>query len=229
MLVLPLHGSLPSEDQDRALRPSDRRKVILATNIAETSLTIDGVTTVVDSGLARVAGYDPARGLDRLELGRISRASADQRAGRAGRTAPGRCVRLWTEAEHRGLPEADRAEIRRVDLTRDRPRPPGLGDRRPRLLRLVRGPRPAALGAAERLLVLLGAVDGPNGPITPLGRRLLDIPAHPRLGRLLIGAASLGLERDRGERWPRSWPRRTSSPARSAATSAPTSTPSPTS
>ncbi len=115
--VLPLHGSLAGEEQDRALRPSTDRKVILATNIAETSLTIDGVTTVVDSGLARVAGYDPARGLDRLELGRISRASSDQRAGRAGRTAPGRCVRLWTEAEHRGLPEADRAEIRRVDLT----------------------------------------------------------------------------------------------------------------
>ena len=89
VVVVPLHGSLPSDEQDRALRPSDRRKVVLATNIAETSLTIDGVTTVVDAGLARVAGYDPVRGLDRLELERISRASSDQRAGRAGRTAPG--------------------------------------------------------------------------------------------------------------------------------------------
>ncbi len=102
LLVLPLHGSLSSDDQDRALLPANRRKVVLATNVAETSLTIDGVTTVIDSGLARFATYDPARGLDRLELGRISRASAAQRAGRAGRTAPGRCLRLWAEREDRG-------------------------------------------------------------------------------------------------------------------------------
>jgi HrpA-like RNA helicase len=99
LLVLPLHGSLPAEEQQRALRPARQRKVVLATNIAETSLTIDGVGTVVDSGLARVAGYDPQRGLDRLDLKRISKASATQRAGRAGRTGPGRCVRLWTQRE----------------------------------------------------------------------------------------------------------------------------------
>ena len=89
LLVLPLHGSLSADEQTAALRPSDRRKIILATNIAETSLTIDGVTTVIDSGLARVAGYDAQRGLDRLELKWISKASATQRAGRAGRTIPG--------------------------------------------------------------------------------------------------------------------------------------------
>ena len=194
--LFPLHGSLSSEDQDRALRPSARRKVILATNIAETSLTIDGVTTVVDSGLARVAGYDPARGLDRLELGRISRASADQRAGRAGRTAPGRCVRLWTEAEHRGLPEADRAEIRRVDLTATVLALRAWGVAEPANFTWFEAPDPVALGGAERLLVLLGAVEAAHGPITPLGRRLLDIPAHPRLGRLLIAASALGLERE---------------------------------
>ena len=116
LAVLPLHGSLTAEEQAAALRPAGRRKVILATNIAETSLTIDGVRTVIDSGLARVAGYDPRRGMDRLELSRISRASATQRAGRAGRTAPGRCLRLWTIAEDRGLEPFELPEIRRVDL-----------------------------------------------------------------------------------------------------------------
>ena len=102
-VVLPLHGSLPAEDQDRALRPSERRKVVLSTNVAETSVTIDGVTVVVDSGLARTVHYDPERGIDRWELKRISRAAADQRAGRAGRTGPGRCIRLWSDREQRGL------------------------------------------------------------------------------------------------------------------------------
>src|SRR5205085_6402726 len=96
LLILPLHGSLPAEEQNRALRPADRRKVILATNIAETSLTIDGVRTVVDAGYARVASYDGDRGLDRLDLKRISKASAAKRAGRAGRTAPGLCSRPWS-------------------------------------------------------------------------------------------------------------------------------------
>ena len=194
--VVPLHGSLPSAEQDRALRPSSRRKVVLATNIAETSLTIDGVTTVVDTGLARVAGYDPARGLDRLELERISRASSDQRAGRAGRTAPGQCVRLWTEGEHRGLPAADRAEVHRVDLAATvlLLRAWGIAD--PAAFGWFEAPAPATLHAAERLLVLLGAVEGPHGPITSVGRHLLAIPAHPRLGRLLLGALASGQARD---------------------------------
>src|SRR5207248_8121430 len=116
LLVLPLHGSLPADEQTLALRPAGRRKVILATNIAETSLTIDGVRTVIDSGLARLAGYDPRRGLDKLELKRISKASATQRAGRAGRTAPGRCIRLWSEREDRFLADYELPEVRRVDL-----------------------------------------------------------------------------------------------------------------
>ncbi len=115
-LVLPLHGSLPADDQDRALAPGDRRKVILSTNVAETSLTIDGVTTVIDTGLARNVRYDAERGIDRWELARISRAAADQRAGRAGRTGPGRCIRLWSEREHRGLADFEQPEIHRVDL-----------------------------------------------------------------------------------------------------------------
>ncbi len=194
--VLPLHGSLSSEEQDRAIRPGAGRKVVLATNIAETSLTIDGVTTVVDTGLARVAGFDPTRGLDRLELARISRASSDQRAGRAGRTAPGRCVRLWTEAEHRGLPEADVPEIRRVDLCGTVLLLRAWGVKDPLSFGWLTPPDPVALESAERLLVLLGGLESARGPITTVGRRLLDIPAHPRLGRLLLAASAVGLERE---------------------------------
>src|SRR5205085_5781444 len=110
LLVIPLHGNLPSDEQFAALKPASKRKVILATNIAETSLTIDGVTTVIDSGLARVAGYDPQRGLDRLELKRISKVSAKQRAGRAGRTGPGRCIRLWSQREEQAMVEFELPE-----------------------------------------------------------------------------------------------------------------------
>src|SRR5262249_21356972 len=116
-VVLPLHGSLGPEEQDRALRPSDRRKIILSTNVAETSLTIEGVRPVLDSGQARVVRYDSGRGVDRWALERISRASADQRAGRAGRTGPGRCIRLWSEREERARPAFEEPEIRRVDLS----------------------------------------------------------------------------------------------------------------
>src|SRR4029079_12081186 len=114
--IFPLHGSLPPEEQTRALQPCDQRKIILATNIAETSLTIEGVRVVIDSGVARVAGYDPQRGLDRLDLKRISKASATQRAGRAGRTGPGRCVRLWTQREELAMADYELPEVRRVDL-----------------------------------------------------------------------------------------------------------------
>ncbi len=115
-VVLPLHGSLPADEQDLALRPCPQTKIILATNVAETSLTIDGVTTVIDTGLARIAHHDPQRGFDRLDLARISQASAAQRAGRAGRTGPGRCLRLWSEREQRMLAPFELAEVHRVDL-----------------------------------------------------------------------------------------------------------------
>ncbi|HSB18606.1 MAG TPA: helicase-related protein, partial [Anaeromyxobacteraceae bacterium] len=114
--VLPLHGDLPPEEQDRAVRPSPRRKVILSTNVAESSVTIDGVVAVVDSGLARVASHSPWSGLPRLELRKISRASAAQRAGRAGRTRPGRCLRLYGRGDHDARPEFDAPEIAREDL-----------------------------------------------------------------------------------------------------------------
>ncbi len=127
----------PAEDQDRVFRPSDRRKIILSTNIAETSLTIDGVTTVIDSGLARIVRFDAERGIDRWELCRISRASAEQRAGRAGRTGPGRAIRLWSERDQRGLPEFEQPEIHRVDLCGTAARVARLGCRRPGSVWLV--------------------------------------------------------------------------------------------
>jgi ATP-dependent helicase HrpB len=195
-LLLPLHGTLPLEEQMRALAPAPapyRRKIILATNIAETSLTIDGVTSVIDSGLARVAGYDARRGLDRLELKRISLASATQRAGRAGRTRPGRCLRLWTRSQEHHLAAQELPEIQRVDLASTVLMLHAWGKPDPAAFDWLDAPAPAALAAAENLLILLGALAGPlPGKITPLGRRLLSVPAHPRLARLLLAAADAG-------------------------------------
>lgn len=181
--IIPLHGRLSPEAQDRALAPHTTRRVVLATNIAETSITLDGVTTVIDSGLARAPRFDPAIGLERLERVRISRASADQRAGRAGRTRPGRCHRLWTESENRGLLPYDAPEITRVDLTR------AVLDVRawgvdPRTFGWFEPPPRAAIDAAEQLLRTLGALD--DRGVTPLGKTLLALPVHPRLGRVII-------------------------------------------
>src|SRR5205814_3276244 len=115
-VVFPLHGELPPIDQDAAVARYDRRKIVVATNVAETSLTIDGVRLVIDSGLARIPRYDPYRGINTLLIERISHASADQRAGRAGRTAPGHCVRLWTQREHESRSVQELPEIKRLDL-----------------------------------------------------------------------------------------------------------------
>ena len=183
-----MHGSLPAEDQDRALRPSDRRKVILSTNIAETSLTIDGVTTVIDSGLARIVRYDAERGIDRWELGRISRAAADQRAGRAGRTGPGRCIRLWSERDQRGRPEFEQPEIHRVDLCGDRARLARLGRCRPRRFDWYDPPSPDRLAGAERLLAPAGRPGRRPAADHAVGQAMLDLPVHPRLARLLLAA-----------------------------------------
>ncbi|MGF1634818.1 MAG: ATP-dependent helicase HrpB [Phycisphaerae bacterium] len=190
LFLLPLHGSLPLEEQVRALEPSRRQKVICATNIAETSLTIEGVTLVIDSGLARVAAYDAGRGVDRLGLESISRASAEQRAGRAGRTAPGHCVRLWSQMEHAKLKPFDEPEIRRVDLA------PILLDlanwgQQPDRFAWFEPPAEVALLRAADLLQDLGATR--DGCITPLGKTLSRWPIHPRLGRLLLAAGEAGL------------------------------------
>jgi len=195
-VVLPLHGSLPSDEQDRALRPSDHRKIILSTNIAETSLTIDGVTAVIDSGLARVARHDSSRGLDRLDLERISQASADQRAGRAGRTAPGRCVRLWSERRHAALAPFDEPEIQRVDLCSTLLALRSWGASEPERFGWFEAPAAGRIEAAESLLVRLGALDPGTGAITPRGNRMLALPTHPRLARLLLAAAERGMLRE---------------------------------
>ena len=191
-VVYPLHGSLPAEDQDRALRPDSRRKIILATNIAETSLTIDGVTTVIDSGLARVAHHDAARGFDRLDLGRISQASAAQRAGRAGRTGPGRCIRLWSQREERGMDPFEVPEVHRVDLCGTVLALHSWGVRDAREFAWFEPPAADRIEAAQRLLAGLGALDRDTGRISEPGKQMLGLPVHPRLARLLMAAGAEG-------------------------------------
>jgi ATP-dependent helicase HrpB len=190
-----LHSSISGDAQDRALAPASRRKLILATNIAETSITIDGVRTVVDSGTARVLVNDPRLGIDRLELRRISRASANQRAGRAGRTAPGRCLRLWTRLEDAGLEDTQPPEIQRVDLAGTLLALRAYGIRDPRSFAWYDPPRPEALERAEQLLLMLGATTR-DGALTPLGEKLTALPLHPRIGTLLVAGAKQGLLRE---------------------------------
>jgi ATP-dependent helicase HrpB len=191
LLLLQLYGDLPAQQQDAVLQPGPRRKIILATNVAETSLTIEGVTAVVDAGLARVLRYDERTGLDRLELSPISQASADQRAGRAGRTHPGVCLRLWPEAAHRSRPPFELPEIRRVDLA-------GavlqvLSWIEPDLAAFpwFESPPPGAVERARQLLEQLGAADASGA--TPLGRQIAALPVHPRIGRLLIEGHRFGI------------------------------------
>jgi ATP-dependent helicase HrpB len=190
LAVLPLYGDLPAEQQDAVLQPQPRRKVVLATNVAETSVTIEGITGVVDSGLARVLRFDPHVGLDRLRLMPISRASADQRAGRAGRTAPGVCIRLWSPVADRGRPEQTEPEIRRVDLAGAVLQLLALGERDILHFPWLEPPPEAIVALALRLLQRLGAVA--DGAATELGKEMARLPVHPRLGRLLIEAKRLG-------------------------------------
>ena len=194
LAVLPLYGDLPAARQDAVLRPLDRRKVVLATNVAETSITIDGVTAVVDSGAVRRLRFDPATGLDRLELGRVSRASADQRAGRAGRQAPGVCLRLWPSWEQATLPERETPEIARVDLAGPALQLLSWGEPDLAAFDWFEAPDPAALDAATLLLRQLGALDVHG--VTPLGRTMARLPVHPRLARLLVEGQRLGHPRE---------------------------------
>jgi len=186
--LLPLHGDLSPEEQDRAVRPGARRKVVLSTNVAESSVTIAGVTTVIDSGLARVASHSPWSGIPRLEVRRVSRASALQRAGRAGRTAPGRCLRLYTRHDFDTRPEFDVPEILREDLSETLLAVASAGTGP---LRWLDAPPQPAADAARALLADLGALDA-GGAITPMGRRLLRFPLHPRLARLVVEADDRG-------------------------------------
>jgi ATP-dependent helicase HrpB len=184
LAVLPLHGDLPPEQQDAALLPLDRRKVVLATNVAETSVTVEGITGVIDTGLARLLVFDPHVGLDRLKLTPISRASADQRAGRAGRTARGGCVRLWSEGAQRSRPEQTEPEIRRVDLAGAVLQLLCAGEADVQQFPWLEPPPEATVARALALLRRLGAV-GERG-VTDLGRVLVRLPVHPRLARLLV-------------------------------------------
>jgi ATP-dependent helicase HrpB len=194
LLVLPLHGSLSADEQTAALRPACRQKIILATNIAETSLTIEGVRTVIDSGLVRVAAYDPQRGMDRLELKRISQASAIQRAGRAGRTAPGRCIRLYSAMQERAMTPFEQPEIHRVDLASAVLAVHEFGHADPRTFQWYETPAEPSLAAAERLLAMLGAIRGDSrAKITRIGQLMLTLPVHPRIARLLIESVARGM------------------------------------
>ena len=199
-VVLPLHGELPAGAQDAAVARYDQRKVIVSTNVAETSLTIDGVRLVIDGGLARMARFDPYRGINTLLIERISRASADQRAGRAGRTAPGRCVRLWTEREHLDRAPQELPEVKRLDLAEVVLTLKASGVEDVAKFRWLEAPDARALDRAETLLADLGALSAnpqsairnPQSQITPLGRRMLAFPAHPRYARMLLAAHELG-------------------------------------
>ncbi|MFN3202635.1 MAG: ATP-dependent helicase HrpB [Bradymonadia bacterium] len=187
--VMPLHGRLPAAAQDAALASGPRRKIILATNIAETSITVDGVVLVIDSGVARVPRFDPAAGLSRLELQPISQASADQRAGRAGRTRAGRCVRLWTDIDHRRRAPSDLAEFERADLASTVLEILSWGST-PEAFRWFQAPDPRAIAQGEALLHRLGALDAQG--LTALGRTLSALPVHPRLGRAIIAGHAVG-------------------------------------
>jgi ATP-dependent helicase HrpB len=190
--VLPLYGDLPWEAQDRALVPGARRKVVLATPIAETSLTIEGVRIVVDSGYARVPQFDPASGLLRLTTQRISAASAAQRAGRAGRLAPGVCYRLWTETKQRGLIPQSIPEIRQTDLAPLALELAAWGVQDAHSLAWLDPPPDAAMNQARALLVELDAIDD-AGRITDTGRAMARLPLHPRLAHMLALAQQRGL------------------------------------
>jgi ATP-dependent RNA helicase HrpB len=192
LLVLPLHGDLPIAEQARAVERAERRKVVLSTNVAESSITIDGVTAVVDSGLARVASHSPWSGLGALEIAKVSRASAAQRAGRAGRTRAGHVFRLYTEGDWAARREHDRPEIERADLSDALLLLHGAGVRDAAWLDWLDAPPAAALAAAESLLGALGARDE-HGELTDVGQRMLALPLHPRLARLVVEGEAQGV------------------------------------
>jgi ATP-dependent helicase HrpB len=194
--IVTLYGALDAKTQDRAIAPAPpgRRKVVLATSIAETSLTIEGVRVVIDSGLARVPRYEPDVGLTRLETVRVSRAAADQRRGRAGRTEPGICYRWWDEPQTASLELYARPEMLSADLSGMLLDLAQWGETDPAKLAFLDAPPSSALTEARALLIELGALDA-NGRITDEGRKLRQLPLPPRLARMVVNAASEGAER----------------------------------
>jgi ATP-dependent helicase HrpB len=185
LLMLPLHGSLPPDEQDRALAPASRRKLILATNVAESSVTVEGVTAVIDSGLARLASYSPWSGLPALRVGRVSQASARQRAGRAGRTGPGRVLRLYTEEDYLHRPAQDAPEIVRGDLSQLCLALRAMGIANANHLDWLDAPPAAAVQNAQMLLDRLGATG-------EMAQRLARYPLPPRLSRILVESVERG-------------------------------------
>ncbi len=190
--VMPMYGDLPWESQKRVMEPTEKRKIIVATNIAETSLTIPNVRHVIDSGLARVNRYDPGRGFNTLYVESISRASANQRAGRAGREGPGICIRLWGAGSHNDRALFSEPEILRVDLAEAVLTLKVLGISDPSLFNWFEPPPHQALSRAKQLLYLLGAFDL-NGALTEDGKAMAFFPAHPRISRLLFEAIKHGV------------------------------------
>jgi len=187
----PLHGELSPEAQAFALEASDAPKVILSTNVAESSVTLDGIGAVVDSGLGREASHSPWSGLSGLRTVRISQARCTQRTGRAGRTGPGRCLRLYTEPDFGARPAFDTPELQRADLAEPLLALHGMGIPEPSALDWFEAPPGASMTAAEALLTRLGALEG--GALTPIGRRMADLPLHPRLARLAVAGEDLGI------------------------------------
>lgn len=209
LATFPLHGDLPLEEQERALAPSDRPKVVFSTNVAESSVTVEGVTAVIDSGLARVASHSPWSGLPRLEVRPISKASADQRAGRAGRTAPGRVIRLYPAEDYARRAERDPPEILREDLSGTLLWLLAAGAK-PEEVEWLEAPPAEAWSAAARLLARLGALDE-AGRLSTAGREMARLPLEPRAARLVIESARRGVARrgcavaawlSAGVRWP---------------------------
>lgn len=188
-----LYGALGSDDQDAALAPAadGLRKVVLATDIAETSLTVEGVRTVIDAGEARRPQFDPRTGMTRLVTGSASRASAEQRAGRAGRTAPGTAIRLWSKIEHGTRPAFAQPEITQVDLAGLTLELAVWGASDPSALRWLDAPPAPAVAEARALLTTLGALDD-SGRVTDLGKAMAVLPLHPRLARMVVGGAEAG-------------------------------------
>ncbi len=187
----PLHGDLSPDAQAHALGASDQPKVILSTNVAESSVTLEGIGAVVDSGLGREASHSPWSGLSGLRTVRISQARCIQRTGRAGRTGPGRCLRLYTEADYAARPSFDTPELQRADLAEPLLSLHGMGIGDPAGLAWFEAPPETSMGAAEALLARLGALE--DGALTSVGRRMADLPLHPRLTRLAVAGADLGV------------------------------------
>lgn len=192
--LLALHGEMSPADQDRAFAPGAGRRVIVATNVAETSITLPGIRFVVDSGQARIARYDPERGVNTLHIEPISRASADQRSGRAGRLGPGMCYRLWSLEQHGARPVANTPEMQRTELSSTVLLLHSLGVRDVAAFDFLDPPEVPRLRAADAMLELLGAVA--DGEVTPVGRRMLELPVHPRYARMLVDARERGCIRE---------------------------------